>query len=431
VYALLIYVVKPGDSLWSIARRYGANYNDIIKINGLEHRKYLVRGEALLVPTTGVNYTVKPGDSIWNIASKFKVSVNSIISLNNITNPSMLYPGMVIKIPENLKGYEQIEVNAFIIPSTSEMETAIINETCPYLTYITPFSYHVQEDGTLTPLNDEVIIREAKNCGIAPLLCIDNTSDGVFSRELIGKILNSKSLQDTLINNVINILKAKGYTGVFIDFEDIAPDNRENYNNFLKEIVRRLHEQNYTVTTALPPKASDSKPGTVYEAYDYIVQGELVDFTFIMTYEWGWAGGKPMAVAPINQVLKVLDYAVTVIPRNKIIMGIPLYGYDWMLPYVPGGKYARAIGCKEAVNMAEKYGARIKYDVVAQSPFYNYVDENRLQHVVWFEDARSIEVKFNAVKRYHLKGIGYWVLGKPFPQNWVLLNTMFTIKKLG
>lgn len=431
MYALIIYVVKPGDSLWSIGAKYRVNYNDIIKINGLEDRNHLVIGEALLVPTTEVNYIVKPGDSIWSIASKFNASVNSILSLNNITNPQRIYPGMVIRIPENLKGYEEIEVNAFIIPSTSQMETAIINETGRYLTYITPFSYHVNEDGTLTPLSDEVIIREAKNYRVSPLLCIDNTSEGSFSRELIAGILNSESLQDTLINNIIDTLKAKGYIGVLIDFENISPSDRENYNNFLRKIVRRLHEQSYTVTTALPPKVSNAQAGGVYEAFDYSVHGALVDSVFLMTYGWGWGGGPPMAVAPINQVLMVLDYAVTVIPRNKIIMGIPIYGYDWTLPYVPGGKYAETVGCKEAVNRAEKYGATIKYDTISQAPFYNYVDENRLQHVVWFEDARSIEAKFNVVKEYHFKGIGYWVLGRPFPQNWALLNTMFTIKKLG
>lgn len=428
---MTIYVVKPGDSLWAIATKYGVNYNDIIKINGLQDRKNLIIGEALLVPTTEMNYRVKPGDSIWSIASKFNVSVYSIVSLNNIRNPQMIYPGMIIKIPENLKGYDEIEVNGFIIPSNSERESAIINEAGQYLTYITPFSYHVKEDGTLTPLNDEVIIREAKNYRVAPLLCISNISEsGGFSTELIGKILNSKSLQNTLINNVMVVLKAKGFTGVLIDFERIPPKDRENYNNFLREITNKLHEQNYTVATALAPKVSSTQVGPWYEAHDYKAHGEIVDFVILMTYEWGWSGGPPMAVAPINQVLKVLDYAVTVIPRNKIIMGIPFYGYDWTLPFVPGGKYAEAIGCKEAVNRAEKYGATIKYDTVAQSPFYNYVDENRLQHVVWFEDARSIEAKFNVVKEYHLRGVSYWALGKPFPQNWALLNTMFTIKKI-
>lgn len=111
-------------------------------------------------------------------------------------------------------------------------------------------------------------------------------------------------------------------------------------------------------------------------------------------------------------------------------MGIPFYGYDWTLPYVPGGKFAEAIGNKEAVERAEKYGAQIKYDYIAQSPNYNYYDENSKEHVVWFEDARSMKAKFNVVKQYHLRGVSYWVLGNAFPQNWALLNNMFEVKKL-
>lgn len=112
------------------------------------------------------------------------------------------------------------------------------------------------------------------------------------------------------------------------------------------------------------------------------------------------------------------------------MMGIPFYGYDWTLPFVPGGKFAEALGCKEAVERAEKYGAVIKYDYISQAPYFNYYDSNGREHVVWFEDARSIKAKFNVVSQYHLRGVSYWVLGNPFPQNWVLLSNMFQVEKL-
>ncbi len=112
------------------------------------------------------------------------------------------------------------------------------------------------------------------------------------------------------------------------------------------------------------------------------------------------------------------------------MMGIPYYGYDWKLPFVPGGKFAEALGNQEAVIRAEKYGANIKYDFISQSPYYNYMDENKIMHIVWFEDSRSMMAKFNLVKKYGLRGVSYWALGKAFPQNWPLLNSMFRVKKL-
>lgn len=427
---MLIHVVKSGDCIWCIARKYGVDYNSIIEANGLQDRNSLVIGESLVVPVGDRYYTVRPGDSIWSIAKKFNTSADSIISLNNISNTQMLMPGMTIKIPDKMESDTEIEVNGFIIPSTAEKETQVVNSTAEYLTYITPFSYHVNEDGSLVPLNDDVIIRTAKNYNTVSMLCISNISDGGFNTELIGKILNNKEAQQTLINNVVNTIKSKRFAGVIVDFERIPPKDRENYNDFLRSLTAVLHRQNYLTATALAPKTSGTQAGPWYEAHDYRAHGEIVDFVILMTYEWGWSGGPPRPVAPINEVLKVLNYAVTVIPRNKIMMGIPFYGYDWTLPYVPGGKFAEAIGNKEAVERAEKYGAEIKYDYTAQSPHYNYYDENSKEHVVWFEDARSIKAKFNIVKQYHLRGISYWTLGKEFPQNWELLNNMFEVKKL-
>ena len=137
-----------------------------------------------------------------------------------------------------------------------------------------------------------------------------------------------------------------------------------------------------------------------------------------------------MAVAPLNEVAKVIDYAVSVMPRKKIMMGIPYYGYDWTLPYTPGGEFAKSVGNEEAVDIARTNGAIIQYDYTAQSPFFNYVDKNRNSHVVWFEDARSIRAKLLLASRQGLRGVSYWALGKPFKQNWEVLNNMFNIVKV-
>ena len=143
-----------------------------------------------------------------------------------------------------------------------------------------------------------------------------------------------------------------------------------------------------------------------------------------MTYEWGYKYGPPLAVAPIPSVRRVLDYAVSEIPVEKIYMGIPNYAYDWQLPYERGVTVAETIGNTEAVRRAYRYGTEIIYDEQSQAPYYYYTDDGGTEHVVWFEDVRSIIAKYDLVKEYGFKGVGYWNLMREFRANWVYVNTL-------
>ena len=136
-----------------------------------------------------------------------------------------------------------------------------------------------------------------------------------------------------------------------------------------------------------------------------------------------------MAVSPITQMRKVMEYAVSVVPKQKIMMGMPLYGYDWTLPYVPGGKFAKSFSPQRAIQLALRYGVSIRYDKDSQAPWFRYTDEQGRQHEVWFEDARSVQAKFDLVKELGLRGFYYWVLGNEFPQNWLLIQDNFVVRK--
>jgi spore germination protein len=110
-------------------------------------------------------------------------------------------------------------------------------------------------------------------------------------------------------------------------------------------------------------------------------------------------------------------------------MGQNLYGYDWTLPYVPGGQYARAVSPQRAIEIAAENKVSIRYDYTAQAPYFDYTDAAGKQHRVWFEDARSIQAKFNLVKELGLRGVSYWKLGLSFPQNWLLIEDNFNVVK--
>lgn len=418
------YVVKPGDVLWQIAARYSVSVQDLSAYNQITNPSLIFPGQLLFMPY--VLYPVQQGDNLWSIAQRYGVTIQEIAQMNQLTNVSFIYIGQLLRIPNRAK--PSTEVNAY----TTEIDEAGRLEVLQlgrYFTYLSPFMYSMREDGTITDLQDEGLIEAAQLNEVLPLLVLTNFRNSEFDSDLAASVLRNPEVQETLITNLLAEMKTKGYSGLNIDFEYIYPEDRENYNNFLRRVVQRLHPEGFSVSTAVAPKERADQEGLLYEAHDYRAHGEIVDFVVLMTYEWGWAGGRPWAIAPINKVRDVLDYAVTEIPPEKILMGVPLYGRDWRIPWEEG-TFARTVSPKEAVDLAARYGVAIQYDEIYQSPFFQYTDENGQRHEVWFEDARSMQVKYDTVKQYGLRGISYWVLGNPFPQNWPVLQNNFFISKI-
>lgn len=419
-----IHVVHPGETLWLISQRYGITTTQIVTANELENPNRLVPGMALVIPTTPGTYYVQPGENLREIAQRYGVTVQEIVRVNQIQNPNMIVAGLRLTIPVQKP---VIDVNAYTI-NTGETGAREIQEVGQYLTYWMPFVYSVKEDGSLSTLDDTEMLQSAAAERIVPVMAITNFSATAAGSGLAHTILSSSELQDKVLTNILNIMKEKGYKGLNVDFENVFPADRENYNQFLQRAVDRLHPEGYFVSSALAPKVSGEQQGLLYEAHDYEAQGKIVDFVVLMTYEWGYRLGPPQAISPLNQIKRVLDYAVTVIPRDKIFFGFQIYARDWLVPHVPGQE-AETISQQEAIRRAIQYGATIQYDPIAQSPFFLYTDAQGRNHEVWFEDARSAQAKFTMVKDYHLRGISYWVLGYPFPQNWLLLEDNFTIRK--
>jgi spore germination protein len=423
---MVIHVVRSGESIYTISRLYDVPSSKIISDNELTNPGQLVIGQTIVIMTDRIPHYVRPGQSLYSIALAYKVPLNDLIKANPNINPNRLIPGQVIYIPIPNQKLGTIEVNGYAFPNINR-ET--LSKTLPNLTYLSIFSYEVRPNGTLTTINDTPLIQAARAARVAPIMVITNIEEGgSFSSTLASTILGNEQIQNTLLDNVVEVLRSKNYYGLDIDFEYIFPKDRENYNKFVEKVVNRLRPLGYKVITSLAPKTSATQKGLLYEAHDYPVHGRLVDHVVLMTYEWGYTYGPPMAVAPINEVRKVLDYAVTEIPRNKILMGMPNYGYDWTLPWVRGST-ARTISNVGAVNQAAQVGANIAFDITSAAPYYFYYKDG-IQHVVWFEDARSVQAKLKLAHEFRLGGVSYWTLGSYFPQNWLVQQTLYDVRKV-
>lgn len=371
---------------------------------------------------------VKKGDSLYSIGKKYNVSYLQIAKDNEIPVYETLVIGQTIVIKEADVTPVTIskEINAYAYPHITDN---VLKKTVPYLTYLSPFAYKVNADGSLTPIDDSKMNKTASENGVYPAMVIANIEDDKgFSSELASEILNDNDVINTLLNNVKATMEQKGYKVLDLDFEYIFPSDKDAYNNFVKKAADFVHNLGYKITSALAPKTSSEQKGILYEAHDYAFHGKTVDHVILMTYEWGYTYSSPMAVAPVNEVRKVLDYAVTQIPPEKILMGIPNYGYNWKLPFTKGTA-AKTVGNYEAVDLARKYNTEIQYDEKWQAPFFYYRDENNTEHVVWFEDARSVQAKLKLLSEYGLSGGSYWTINRFFPQNWLVLSSMYIVVK--
>ncbi|SFK12728.1 spore germination protein [Halobacillus dabanensis] len=425
-----IHVVQQGDSVFSIAGLYDSTPNAIIEANELETPGDLVIGQALVVPIVGQFYFVQQGDSLYSIAQQFNTTPQQLAQVNGIQAGMTLPVGLRLYIPEQAP--TPITANAYIEPyggEVSENLRSAAENRAANLTYLAPFSYEIQEDGSLKapPLDNFKEIAQQNDAGL--MMVVTNLAEDGFNAELARTILSDEALQDQLLDNIIQITQQVGFQDVHFDMEFLPPEMKENYNQFLRKAKNRLSAEGLLISTALAPKTSAEQEGAWYEAHDYKAHGEIVDFVVLMTYEWGYSGGPPRAVSPIGPVTEVVDYALTEMPASKILLGQNLYGYDWTLPYEPGGEFAKAVSPQQAIQIARENNVSISYDEEEQAPYFTYTDTTGNEHEVWFEDARSIQRKFDLIKDRGLLGISYWKLGLSFPQNWLLLSGQFSIDK--
>ncbi len=375
-------------------------------------------------------YVVREGDTVDSIAAANNVSVGAILYNNQIEYPYELAVGQALLLPGGILRQERktVGVNGYAYPF---IDQSVLEQTLPYLTYLSIFSYGFTENGDLIfpQLDDTFMIKAAYEKGTDPMLTLTPLGpDGKFSNVLIHHIVNDMTAQERLLSQLEQTVVEKGFQGVDIDFEFILAEDRIAFADFVRNVRMAMNDIGCFVSVALAPKTSDDQPGLLYAGKDYALLGEAADQVLLMTYEWGYTYGPPMAVAPVNKVREVVEYALTRIPTAKINLGIPNYGYDWTLPYVRGESEATVIGNIEAVRIAIANGANIQFDPVAMSPFFHYVKDG-LEHEVWFEDVRSMQEKFNLVQEFNLRGMGYWQIMRWFRANWLLLADQFWIQK--
>lgn len=424
---MVIHITAKGETIYSIAAKYGVSAEILAFNNDINLDTPLPIGQPLAVVIPTIVHTVLEGQSLEEIANIYGVSIYSIWRNNPILNgSSAIFPGQTLYIEVERESIGSFETGGYAYPF---IDKVLLRRTLPYMSAFIPFTYGFRPDGSLVELNDSELLSINSAYASVPVMHLSTlTENDNFSTELAKGIFTNETAKEQLFRNVLANMRAKGYRALDIDFEFLGLENSVIYAQFVNEFKTRLNAEGYGVMTALAPKTSVNQRGVLYEGHNYSLLGDAANALLLMTYEWGYTYGPPLAVSPLPEVERVIQFAITQISSQKLFLGISNYGYDFVLPYTQGQSRANSVSTAEAFALASKYGSQILYDNTAQAPYFRYTDKNGTRHEVWFEDVRSISARLKLLAKYNLKGALYWSLDRQNTQNLVTINNLIDFK---
>lgn len=235
-----------------------------------------------------------------------------------------------------------------------------------------------------------------------------------FDANLAHKVLSNPSARTNFVKNLVNLTTREGWDGIAVDIEKTPPADRGNYSTFLTELHNALKAKDKVLNVSIPAKFIDYPSDLWSGAYDYAAIGKAADQVVLMTYDEHGLGTTQGPIASHDWVNKVITYAVGKIPKDKIVMGLPVYSFDWASnkPTLPAyNSFAQSIG------NAKKHGVDVLYNEHDQVPHYQYTASG-VRHEVYFENAKSLGVKLDYAKKHQLHGVAIWRLGMEDPGLW-------------
>lgn len=292
-----------------------------------------------------------------------------------------------------------------------------IDKNSQLLTSISPWSWSVDSYGGLSAnfnMNQFAeLLQTAGSQEIETYALIHNYFNNSFDSRVISSLLNNPVARKNAIDQIHSTLTAWGMTGINLDFENVPPSDRELLTSFVAELAEKLRADGLKITMAVPAKNTDNWESNHSGAYDYEALAKHVDQLVIMAYDEHYRGGEAGPVASITWVESVIEYALSKAPKQKIVLGIPAYGYDW-----PQAGVATGLTYQQAMEKAAAEDVTIRWHGTYRVPFYEY----GLGNQVWFENRYSFRYKVDLVNQYDLAGIAIWRLGQEDPGIWEIIE---------
>ena len=280
---------------------------------------------------------------------------------------------------------------------------------------VSPFWYGFGAGGEIQNLagaGDAAVKDEARRSERAIIPTVTNNFDGRKASTVLG----DPAKRAAHISGVVSMVESSAYTGVDIDYEAMAAADRGAFSDFITQLGAELHARGKLLSVTVLPKVSEPGTWSGPQSLDYAAIGKAADQVRIMAYDEHYPGGPPGPIAPLDWVDKVLAFAVTQVPKEKLYLGVPSYGYDWA-----GSGNGKPLMLNNAVQLAADKGAQIQWDATSASPHFDYT-EGGVAHTVWLENEQSLAAKVALTKRYDIAGIAIWRLGRQPDSTWKVLK---------
>jgi len=253
--------------------------------------------------------------------------------------------------------------------------------------------------------------QDAKNEGVRVLPLVANKD---FSRSIIHRVLSDAQVRGSVIDQLDGFVDQGSYDGINIDFEDVPEEDRDRLTEFMRLLMARLRPKGKLVTIDVPAKTSDTTIGWA-GPFDYRALGGICDLVIIMAYDYHWSTSGPGAVSPLDWFEDVVSYSSSVIPASKLVIGIPFYGYDW-----PSGGTASGLSFQQAIGIAAQAERSVKFNNASGEYSFTY-SKDGVRHEVWFQGAKSTELRLRVMQEYGLDQVAAWCIGQEDPRTWEVI----------
>ena len=314
-------------------------------------------------------------------------------------------------------------IGYFMSITSSKSEYPSARRAAKVLTHLCPTRVAIADtEGNVKFGKDNYIIALCKENGIALLPLAVN---GEFSKEIGHAILSDPAKRTKVIAQLLDITHKWRAPGINIDLEDIDYTDRQNLNDFMQELSDKFHAEGLAVTIDVAAKTQDAPGASWAGCYDYEFLGKCCDMVMLMCYDEHWSSGHAGPIGSKPWVRKVLQYTVSVIPPEKVVLGVPFYGREW----AENGR-SRSVSSTRGQKLLADTKAKLQWDNIAKCHWFEYTDDAGVKRTVYFESEESLKHRIALAQEFKLAGISIWCLGNEDPDFWKLLAQYRAGKKV-